>query len=615
MASLADTFAGKVGPTLPSTTDELAQALRMRPPGPLDPATLKAYFDENGAQIEDAQRNAERLLQAPEPGGSIAEALGMSRQGVDRLRQTNLSKLGGIPWAIAHDIGDLASLTHDAWEGKPEGDPRLPGNMDRITRGTLALTGAGIASAPFKGAGLCVVVSRAAAEEAGPSKLAEVFTKPKLNRETGIDFSEPPAARPGAVDDPELAAYMNRPRTWQTNYPPPPSLPSVYEARAAQMALKPSQRIQAVAGRERVIGNDYTNVLDPPPGGHPDMANLYPRNPNPDAALPQGGRGQPLIDFREQIAERLAQKIRDAGQLGAPTQYFYHSDGPIYRAARAAGLGDEDARRWVSDFGHITAATSPRTNVDQNVLNATSVMAKHAANVPFREILGPGSGGISERGYPMMTGGGGIHGQLIDDILSGRGIDPNVNTKPSQFAAANSGNRSGVVVDTHIIRGVMQTLNELQPGSIPEKWIMPAFREAYRHDPTTLTPNMISDTLAKQRIGPKGATYSAQTEYPLFADIYHRVAEHLGVSPSEAQSMGWFGLGQHTNLGSAPETLADVLDKHISITSQGLNLPPQEVARLLFQRKLPLMSILGTAAGGAAALDALNQTNQNPGGT
>ncbi len=373
-------------------------------------------------------------------------------------------------------------------------------------------------------------------------------------------------------------------------------LRDVYDAKAAQMKLKPADRIQPRADRTRIIDENYQ---DPAPMAifDEDLAASYPRNPDPGAALPLGDRARALVDNREQLARGIADKIRQSGQMEAATRYFYHSDGPIYRAAVEAGLSPDEATDFLRDFSGYFAATSPRTDVQQNLLNTSSVMAKDAAGIPHRELVGPGSGGISERGYPMMTGSGGIHGQLIDQVQSGAGIDRATNTKPATFGANMAGNRSGVTVDTHAVRGTLMTMNEQAPGSVPDGFILPKYKAQYAADPTTLTPNMIDDSLGKQMIGPKGDRVKAQTEYPVFADIWHGAADELGVSPAEAQSMGWFGMGADTNLASAHKTVADVMDERIDVTAQVLGLSPQDVARRYFRREIPLMGIGGAGLG------------------
>lgn len=367
-----------------------------------------------------------------------------------------------------------------------------------------------------------------------------------------------------------------------------PDLRTVLDAKAKQMELKPDKRIQPDPNRTRVLDKNYKERS--PGGFSKNLAESYPRNPDPTAKLPLNDRARFLIDKREQIAGRLAEKIKAAGQMGTDTQYFYHSDGPIYRSARQAGLSHDEASQFLSDFADHYAATSPRTNTEQNLLNTSLVMAKKSAGIPHREIVGPGSGGISEKGYPMMTGKGGIHGQLIDAIDAG-GINSNTNSKPFNFGNNMAGNLSGVTADTHAIRGALMAANEIYPGQVPIEWILPEARAAYAADPSTLVPSMIDDTLQTQKIGPKEARIDAQTEYPVIADVYHSTANQLGVAPAEAQSLGWFSLGDETNLGSEHKTVADIMDERINVTSQALGISPQEVAQLYFRRKIPLMAL------------------------
>jgi hypothetical protein len=393
-----------------------------------------------------------------------------------------------------------------------------------------------------------------------------------------------------------------------------PSLPDVLAVRAEQMALKPADRIQPAQGGAGIFDRDYATSA--PSGILPDLSERYVRNPDPSSPLPKGDRARVLVDKADQVADLLAERIRATGQMDADTRYFYHTDGPVYRAATKAGLSDDEAAKYLADLGDYVAATSPRTKVEENLRNASLVMAKQAQGIPFREIIGPGTvdpktgvRGISEKGYPLMTGKGGIHGNLLDDVIESGGMNVANNPKPSNFGPNIAGNRSGVTVDTHAIRGTLQTLNEMEPGAVPEGFILPKFREAYKSDPSVLTPNMIDDTLAGQMIGPKGNTTKAQTEYAIFADIWHKAADRLGVSPAEAQSMGWFGFGDETNLGSARKTPVDIFDERIDVTAKAMGISPEKTAEGVFRRQIPLLGV-----GGLGLLSTMPEQEQQPQG-
>lgn len=379
------------------------------------------------------------------------------------------------------------------------------------------------------------------------------------------------------------------------------NMDDILRLRSEQMNLKPAQRIMPDPNLPRMIDQNYARPA--PFVDLPDLGGMYPRNPDPSAALPLNDRARVLVDRKDEIGAALADAIRASGQMESPTRYFYHSDGPLYRAARDAGLSEDEALTFVQDFASRVAATSPRTDVTQNVRNASLAMAKDAQGIPLREIVGSGSGGISEHGYPMMTGKGGIHGQLMDQVNETGAINPYTNTKPSMFAANVGGNRSGATVDTHAIRGILMTLNDMDAGSVPLDFIEPAAREAYQANPSSLVPNMIRDTVGKQVADTPAGRMSVQTEYPVFADILHSAANNLGVSPAEAQSMAWFGLGDRTNLGSEFKTLSDVVEDRINVTAQAAGVSPEVIRNAFFRRQIPLMSVPAAGVMAAAAGD------------
>jgi hypothetical protein len=218
-------------------------------------------------------------------------------------------------------------------------------------------------------------------------------------------------------------------------------------------------------------------------------------------------------------------------------------------------------------------------------------MSKKAAGHNLTDILGPGTKGanaeqgINELGYPMMIGDSGIHRKLTDAVANG-GINRNTNTKPSIFGENSAGNHSGVTVDTHAIRGALDVLNERHPGAIPAEYIRKEFREAYLADPTKLDPaTWIEDTVASQAF----KKVPSQVEYGNIAGVYHGAADILGVSPAEAQAMGWFGSGHRTGLSSEQKTIVNLMNDRIAVTAKALGRSQEDVARAMYRRQIPLM--------------------------
>lgn len=376
---------------------------------------------------------------------------------------------------------------------------------------------------------------------------------------------------------------------------------AVLDIRNAQMQLATKDRIQP-SGSDPLFDlspESYEKTL-------PDQKETYvPRQPaGTNKPLPKGDRGRAVQDKADQIADRLAERMEP--WLGTEAQYFYHT-GPIVDKAMGMGFSKEEVYDWMKDFSEAYAATSPRTETAQNIRNATLVMTKRQLGIDLDEIIGPGGDGINEKGYPMMIGKSGIHRKLTDDVAAG-GINPDTNPKPATFAENVYGNLDGVTVDTHAIRGALDAMNQIEPGSIPSGYIKKEFRDQYAADPSSLDPaKMIDDTMGSQKI----AGQDMQTEYAVFSDIYRKAGEKLGVSPAEAQSMGWFGSGDSTGLASELKSVSRLLDERLDVTAQALGEDKESVFRKLLNKEIPVLQLFGAVgAGGAAAVGSMDDQMQ-----
>ena len=362
----------------------------------------------------------------------------------------------------------------------------------------------------------------------------------------------------------------------------------VLEKRAEQMQLPP---------KDRIMPSGQNKLFDTSEDAYKKLEVEQKETPVPrqteGQAYPLKNRAKPLEDKSNAIADVLAKRIIPF--KGRNIQYFYNT-APIIKKAVELGIPKETAIEQLKKFSKNYAATSPRTQTEENLRNATLVGVKENLGIDIGKIIGPGGDGINEKGYPMIIGPKGLHRQLIEDTKA-EGISFDKNPKPATFSENLTGNLEGVTVDTHAIRAVIDVLNELEPGSVPIEWIggktpdkTKKFQAMYKKDPNSLdVSTMVRDGLASQTLN----KISKQTEYAVFSDIYKKVAEKAGVKPAEAQSLSWFANGEKTGLASEPKTIVELIEDRIDVTSQLTNMNKEEVFKKFMQGKMPLLSLGG----------------------
>jgi len=368
---------------------------------------------------------------------------------------------------------------------------------------------------------------------------------------------------------------------------------NILDIRAEQMQLAPKDRVQPSG----------ENMFDTSPESYNQTFPAQIDTPVPRApegtTLPLGDRARKVIEMSDVIADKLAERAKPF--VGTNVQFFYNT-GPIIDKATELGYTQEQAFEALRRFAKNYAATSPRTKTEENLRSASLAGVKQERGIDIGTIIGPGGTGINEKGYPMIINPGGLHRKLLDDVMAS-GISFDTNPKPATFAENVSGNLAGVTVDTHAIRAVFDVLNELEPGSIPLKFIggktaakTKEYQAMYENDPSSFdAATMVADTLGSQKIDGQ----SVQTEYAVFSDIYKLVAERLGVKPAEAQSLSWFANGQKTGLASEPKTIVELIDDRVDVTAQLTGMSKDEVFSKFFKGSIPLLSV----AGGATLLE------------
>ena len=361
----------------------------------------------------------------------------------------------------------------------------------------------------------------------------------------------------------------------------------VLRLKAKEMEVDPKLRTQPT-GTEPVFDLSQAAYEETPrilPQTDPAVVQAALPRAQAGAAYPLGDRMRNVIDLTPQIAGRLAEKAQQG--RGTAQEYFYHT-APIVRGLEAVDVPQGDATRFLTEnFAPAFAGTSPRTNTEQNMRNASLLMYLRDKGVPISGELYDQFG--NARGYNMM----GSHQDLAGQMFAGK-HDPFTNPKPSAFLPNTAGDLGYVTADTHNIRGALLAMNEVEPGSISPSWFRtPEARARYAETAEFNPATDIQDSLQSAMSGGR----KMQVEYGPMADVTFEAARQAAIAPGPMQSLGWFGSGADTGLASATKTVPELMNERINVTAQALGVSPAEVLRMFYEGKIPLM-----AEGGLAEL-------------
>jgi hypothetical protein len=363
----------------------------------------------------------------------------------------------------------------------------------------------------------------------------------------------------------------------------------VIRKRADQMALSRAERARPTSDL----------LMPETPEAYGRTVDMVPQTPfrdrQPDLRaggnLPASGRIGPLIEAQDDIAAELARRMT-AG-VGTQDQYFYHT-GPIREMAANAGVPPET---FMNRFSAYFGGSSPRTQTEPNMLNATMLQYRAAEGLPMdAPVLGlagpdPKTGALPKNdvGYAMITG---MHPDLARRLEADPLGNFAANPKPSSFALNTAGNLQGGTMDTHAIRGAILSFDSAYPGQIPRQWFKTENAFNRYKDGGVGQINLESDIDDSLKSAVSGGVKS-QVEYGPMADIYENAAGRMGLSPAEAQALGWFGIGSDTGLRSESRSIVGLMNDRINITAQLLGIPQETVAALYAQGRIPLAGVAG----------------------
>lgn len=402
----------------------------------------------------------------------------------------------------------------------------------------------------------------------------------------------------------------------------------VLDFRAAQMLLPPAQRIQPRPEDQVFAPARFDQPLEAGPSNvAQELEALRIGNIAPNQTLPGSRAAAGLAsDLAERYGTTMDRIVGDLGpiarimrgedvpdataaQIASARAGEFYNMRPVYDALRGQGVSHDEALRRIRQESQAIAGTSPRTDTEQNVLNSAFLQNRMARGLPVdassvQAASGPGSGyGMIYDQHPALTQG----------LLEGT-VSLAQNPKPTVFGRNISGDRSAVTADVHNVRAVNMLYNDVNPGGLPASSFETAakYREyvdAYTPDANGVVRGMSDDELREILVarpsGQKVQGQSISTEYPIYNDITTRIAERLGLTPADAQALMWFHYGPRTGLASEAHTVPELLNQRISITSQALDMPPEEVLGLYSRNMIPL-------AGAAPATLLLPENSAEP---
>ena len=430
-------------------------------------------------------------------------------------------------------------------------------------------------------------IAKAAAKAA--AEKARLAAAAKAAKAEKSRLAVTPKAKPKATSKPSLAAKPTQPTTARSPF----AITGKADMGQEVLRLK-AKEMEITDPKKRTQPNNSEPVFDLSQAAYEETPSLL-RQTDPaivQAALPraQAGATYPLndrmrgvIDLTPQIAERLAEKAQQG--RGTAQEYFYHT-APIVRGLEEIGVPGENAAQFLTrDFAPAFAGTSPRTNTEQNIRNASLLMYLRKKGVPISGDIYNTFG--NARGYNMMAS----HQDLTGRMFEGS-HDPLTKPKPSAFLPNTAGDLGYLTADTHNIRGALMAMNEVEPGSIAPSWFRtPEARSIYA-DTAQFNPALdINDSLQSAKSGER----SMQVEYGPMADVTFEAARQADIAPGPMQSLGWFGSGEDTGLVSATKTIPELLNERINVTAQALGLHPKVVLKMFQDGKLPLMARGGLA--------------------
>jgi hypothetical protein len=330
---------------------------------------------------------------------------------------------------------------------------------------------------------------------------------------------------------------------------------------------------------------DYSRL-----GETPNVPQFNLARPAPAKASTVSARMEDLVNNPE-VRDLVMQHIQKGVEMGGPKWYNTEPLQETFRSViGGAERGDEAYRKYLE----FVAATSPRSDVDTNVRNASYYYGRWMRGEGMPEItdkLPQPYGHLAQK----------LHKQNAATV-AGPGWDLMKNPKPPSFVENLAGNQLPGTMDAHAYK-----LPAILSGD--PRFISNSFKADKTSVPLKIRDMVLRGEMPMEDV--KAVHWEGQpnvnTEYAPLERYYQGIGREMGLTPAQTQSSGWIGGGDVTGLGSDSSLpFLGFVENRARYTGQKRGVDPVKALEDMILGRASFLAapvaVGGAAAAGAAGL-------------
>jgi soluble lytic murein transglycosylase-like protein len=255
------------------------------------------------------------------------------------------------------------------------------------------------------------------------------------------------------------------------------------------------------------------------------------------------------------------------------------------RHAFVRELGEDEGTAAFRHYTQNIAATSPRSNIIDNMRNASYYFAQEPSGLilPVRQP--------APYGHLAQN----LHRQNVETIRSPEGWDLFANPKPPSFAENLGGNQRPGTMDAHALS--VPSILSRDPRFLTTNLRIPSGGDYLNLKPRASYGRGVFTMDEAVRRPQLWDAAPNPNEYGALEQRFRRLGEDLDMTTAQAQASGWVGGGRISGLTSPPLPAVDVFQRVVNRTAAQEGRSPQEVLRGFIHRQNALRAAAPVAIG------------------